>query len=351
MDMMQPLPKHQRAVTNWLLVCLVLVVMMVAVGGVTRLTESGLSIVEWKLVSGTLPPMSDAAWQAEFDAYKHTPQFKKVNSGFTVDNFKGIFWLEYIHRLLGRIIGMVIILPFLYFAARRQLPKRLLWRGFGIAMLVAAQGTVGWVMVASGLHDEPRVAPLKLGLHLLLAFMLFCLLLWTRWQVQGHARRAATKLISRGARVVFVLLLLQIFLGALVAGLRAGLTYNTYPLMNGQFIPDGMHLLSPWWLNHLESSLTVQFQHRMGALALVGASLALIFSGWKRDPALRPLFKTILGLLLLQFCLGVAALLSVVNLWLASAHQLVALALLAHFLKLVYLAPLDGNQRAEGNTP
>ena len=338
-----PLPQHQRAIARWLFVCLCLVALMVFVGGVTRLTESGLSIVEWKLISGTFPPMSDEAWHAEFEEYKATPQFQQVNAHFELADFKGIYWLEYIHRLLGRIIGLAVLVPFLYFTARRALPARLWWRCLGIGLLVAAQGTVGWIMVASGLNDEPRVAPIKLGIHLLMAFTVFCLMLWTRWQVLDKPRGTTSLGFARGVRVVLALVILQIFMGALVAGLRAGLSYNTYPLMDGQFIPDGLHLMSPWWLNHLESVLTVQFQHRMGALAVVGAIVALVMSGWKYA-SLRPTLKALLAVILLQFSLGVATLLSGVNLWLASAHQVIALALLAHLVGLIYASRLDVNQ-------
>jgi cytochrome c oxidase assembly protein subunit 15 len=343
MDSMQPAPAHTRAIARWLMVCICLVVFMVFIGGVTRLTESGLSIVEWKLFSGTLPPLTDTAWAAEFDEYKATPQFQQVNAHFTVGDFKKIYWLEYIHRLLGRVIGLAVLLPFLYFTARRQLPRRLFWRGLAIGGLVAAQGTVGWVMVSSGLVDQPRVAPIKLAAHLLLALSVFCLMLWTRWQVLGHSRSYAAPSLARGMRLVLALVVVQIFFGALVAGLRAGLSYNTYPLMDGQWIPAGLHLMQPWWVNHLESVLAVQFQHRMGALIVVASIIALALRGWKHV-SLRPSLKALLMVILVQFTLGVATLISGVNLWLASAHQLVALALLAVLMRLMFLCPLDANQ-------
>lgn len=346
MNRMQPLPAHVRPIANWLMICLMLVALMVFVGGITRLTESGLSIVEWKLFTGTLPPMTDAAWQAEFNEYKSSPQFLKVNSSFTLSDFKGIFWLEYLHRLLGRIIGLSVLLPLIYFAARRRLPPPLFRRCFGIGLLVAAQGTVGWVMVASGLNDQPRVAPIKLAAHLLLAFTVFCVILWTRWQVLGTPRATSSPAFARSARVVFALLLIQIAFGALVAGLRAGLTYTSYPLMDGQFIPAGLHLMNPWWVNHLESALTVQFQHRMGALVVVASMLWLLITGWKHV-ALRAALCNMVGIVILQFALGVATLLSMVNISLASAHQLLALALLAHLLWLMFLTPLDSNQHAK----
>lgn len=339
MGPIEPEPQHTRAIANWLFACLALITLMVVIGGATRLSESGLSIVEWKLISGTLPPLSEAAWQAEFEAYKETPQFVKVNAGFNLDDFKGIYWLEYIHRLLGRIIGLAVVLPFAYFAARRMLPKRLLMRGLGITLLVCAQGAVGWVMVASGLVDAPRVAPIKLALHLLLAFSLFSLILWTRWQVLATRREDVPPLLARAVRIVLALLLAQIALGALVAGLRAGLVYNTYPLMDGALVPTGLYHLSPWWLNHLESPLLVQFQHRMGALLTVVAMGALMALGW-RHAGLRAALSAVAGVVLIQFALGVATLISVVNIQLAVLHQLMALVLLAHLLWLAYLTPI-----------
>lgn len=335
MNMLQPSPAHLPAIRRWLTLSIFLVVLIVLIGGVTRLTESGLSIVEWKLISGTLPPMSDTAWQAEFDEYKTSPQFEKVNSDFTVSDFKKIFWLEYIHRLLGRIIGLVVAGGTVYFGIRRFMPPALLRRMVAVSLLVGAQGTVGWIMVASGLENEPRVAPIKLALHLLLAFSLYMALLWTRWQVLGHERPAVPRCIAFAARGLLWLLLLQIALGALVAGLRAGLSYNTYPLMDGQFIPDGLYLLEPWWRNHTDSVLTVQFQHRMGALLTFAASLGFVYAGWK-EAQLRPALKLLAVGISLQFCLGIMTLLSGVDLWLASAHQLVALWLIGISTRILY---------------
>ena len=303
-----------------------------AIGGVTRLTESGLSIVEWKLFSGTLPPLNDAAWQTEFAQYQTSPQYLKVNNSFTLADFQRIFWLEYLHRLLGRVIGMTVFLGTIYFALRRRLPHPLLTRMTGICLLVGAQGTVGWIMVASGLVDQPRVAPVKLAAHLLLALALFAALLWTRWQVTADARIAAPRSAAITARFLFALALLQAMFGALVAGLRAGKTYNTYPLMDGRFIPDGLYLLTPWWRNHLENVLTVQFQHRMTALAIAAGVIAFAALNKYLGPLRAPLIATVCA----QFALGVATLLTSVDLWLASLHQLIALLLIALLLRAVY---------------
>ena len=346
MNALQPAPQHRRAIANWLLACIVMVALMVCIGGVTRLTESGLSIVKWELVSGTLPPLSEQAWQHEFDNYKQTPQYKKVNSDFQVSDFKRIFWLEYIHRLVGRAIGLVIFAPLLYFVARRQLTGALVKRCFLIFLLVGAQGAVGWVMVASGLNDQPRVEPLKLAAHLLLAFTVFAVMLWTRWQVLGNERHAASRCVAKLARLTLALLLIQITFGALVAGLRAGLTYNTYPLMDGQWVPTGLHVMQPWWLNHVENVLTVQFQHRMMALLVVITCVVLVTYGW-RQQNLRTNLRMILIAICSQFALGVATLLSHVEIPLASAHQLFALILVALLLRLIYLTPLSTNTQPE----
>lgn len=325
-------PAHAPALKRWLLAVMALVVLMVALGGYTRLTESGLSIVEWNLVGGTLPPMSDAAWEAEFAKYQSSPQFRQVNSDFGVAEFKTIFWLEYLHRLLGRIIGLMVIVPLLVFWARGMLTPQMKRWGIGLTVLVAAQGAVGWIMVASGLVDEPRVAPVKLALHLSLAFVFFLALLTTYWKVDG--KRAAWNL---GGAALCDIVALQIIFGALVAGLDAGLTYNTYPLMDGQFIPDGLHVATPWWLNHLENVLTVQFQHRMGAIAVVVASLALVAYRWRgATGAEKQALRLLLGVVAVQFVLGVATLLTHVHIHLAVAHQLAALLLLGVAWRITY---------------
>lgn len=338
---MHPAPRYLPAVRLWLTTCIVLVVAMVLIGGVTRLTESGLSIVEWKLFSGILPPVSTDAWEVEFSAYKTSPEYQLVNKGFSLSDFQRIFWLEYLHRVLGRIIGMALILPFVYFSARKALPKPLIRRMALACVLVAAQGAVGWIMVASGLVDQPRVDPIKLALHLSLALALFALLLWTRWQVTGN-RPAHSLQRGTGVRVLVVLVAVQIVLGALVAGLDAGYSYNSFPLMDGKLIPQGLHLMNPWWINHLENVMTVQFQHRAGAWAVLALGLAVIGSLWRNGLAEQRQYLRAVALIVgLQFCLGVATLLSGVNIALASAHQLGAVLLLGVALRLVWLYPCN----------
>lgn len=337
---MHPLPQHCFPIRRWLTLCTALVALMVLIGGLTRLTESGLSIVEWKLFSGIFPPLNAQDWQQEFAAYQTTPEYQQINRGFALADFQRIFWLEYIHRVLGRVVGLALLLPFIFFSLRRMLPPRLM-RRMGLAcLLVAAQGGVGWVMVASGLIDQPRVDALKLALHLGLALALFSLLLWTRWQIAAAPRPAAS---PQGwlARGLLLLAATQIIFGALVAGLDAGYSYNSFPLMDGRFIPRGLMLNTPWWLNHLENIVMVQFQHRMTAFALILGGLALVASCYRRaDTGQRRALFAMTAALALQFSLGVATLLSGMNIALASAHQMGAVLLLAALMRLAWLYPL-----------
>ncbi|MBN8543373.1 MAG: COX15/CtaA family protein [Alphaproteobacteria bacterium] len=338
---MQPLPIHLPSISRWLIACMAMVVLMVLIGGVTRLTESGLSIVEWKPITGILPPLSKDAWQREFTEYQSSPEFIHKNAHFTVEDFKGIFWLEYIHRVAGRITGLVFLLPWIYFATKRMLPAPLLKRMAIAGILVAAQGTVGWIMVASGLENQPRVAPIKLGIHLTLAFSIFAYVYWTWLQIHGQPRHSSHRGAAIAARALLFLTAIQIFLGALVAGLDAGLIYNTYPLMDGKLVPNGIALLEPWWLNHLEHVPMVQFQHRMAAVVLVIATFAFMYYAYPRMHIMeRERLKNLMWVLLLQFALGIYTLISVVNIWLASLHQLNALLLIAVLVRIIYALPL-----------
>lgn len=338
---MQPDALHLPKIRLWLLACIAMVVLMVFVGGITRLSESGLSIVEWKPISGILPPLTDHAWEAEFNAYKRTPEFIQKNFTFGVEQFKTIFWLEYIHRLLGRITGLVFLLPLLYFAAKRQLPAPLMLRMTGMGLLCGLQGAVGWVMVASGLVDRPYVAPVKLGAHLMLATLLFAWLVHTYLQVVAAPRRSfhvPSGLLMRG---LLLAVFLQMFLGALVAGLDAGLVYNTWPLMDGGIAPSPLYHTDPWWMSHLEYIPMVQFQHRVGAIVLTLLSFACCYYCYPNlHPEERERLKHIIWALVLQFGLGVYTLLSVVNITLASLHQLAALLLVLTVVRSIYAFPL-----------
>ena len=265
------LESRHRIIRLWLWVVAAMVFATVVVGGATRLTESGLSIVEWKPVTGTLPPLSEAAWQAEFDKYKTIPQFQKVNSGMSLAQFKTIFWWEWGHRLLGRTIGAVFLLPFLWFVWRGWIETGLKGRLWGIFGLGALQGGIGWWMVASGLVHRVDVSQYRLAVHLTLACIIFAATVWTARRLTPRAAPVeAPRRLRIGAGVVLALVFLQIYLGALVAGLDAGLIYNTWPLMDAHLVPPAAELmmLEPAWRNLFENVLTVQFNHRLGAYLL-----------------------------------------------------------------------------------
>jgi cytochrome c oxidase assembly protein subunit 15 len=239
-------PDLQRAVAAWLFACCALVFAMVVVGGITRLTHSGLSIVEWKPVIGVVPPLDDAQWQAELDKYKLSPEGRQRNFGMALEDFKGIYWWEYGHRLLGRVIGVAFLLPFLYFLARGVVRGPLAWRLAGIFLLGGLQGAVGWLMVASGLVDDPRVSSLRLAAHLGIAFLIYGAMLWVALGLTAGQGVRATPGLVRSSRAYVALVFVMVLSGALVAGIRAGLAYNTFPLMNGQWIPDEVMLIDPW---------------------------------------------------------------------------------------------------------
>ena len=326
-----PSPPHAtaargpRAVAAWLLVGAALVAAMVVVGGITRLTHSGLSIVEWQPLVGTLPPLSEGDWQALFDKYRETPQYRVVNRGMSLDEFKGIFWWEYVHRLLGRAIGLVFIVPCAWFWWRGRIDHALGWKLVGVFALGGLQGAMGWYMVASGLVDEPRVSHLRLTAHLGLAFLILGALLWIAFDLL-YARRRGAPAPARFATAVAGLVFVQVLAGALVAGLRAGKAYNTFPLMNGHLVPPEALMLDPWWLNFVNNMATVQLDHRLLAWLLLGLAPWL----WLRvhrsaaSPRAKHAATLLVGLVAAQFALGVATLLTAVPVALAAAHQGVA---------------------------
>ncbi len=321
-----------RSVAVWLFVCCALVFAMVVMGGVTRLTHSGLSITEWQPIVGAVPPLSDAQWQEAFAKYQLTPEYRQINAAMTLAEFKAIFWWEYAHRLLGRIIGFVFLIPLVWFVAWRRVSPALAAKLFGIFALGAAQGALGWYMVQSGLIDDPRVSPFRLSAHLGLAFAILGAMLWTamtlrmpqRAALDAPAQRTPRRLAFLLAALVFVMVLS----GALVAGIRAGFAYNTFPLMNGHIVPPEIFMLHPAWMNFFWNTATVQFDHRILALVLLVVTLLL----WWRLRATQGLpsraargGNALLGMLVLQIALGVATLLYVVPLPVAALHQAGAL--------------------------
>ena len=318
-----------RAVRLWLGFLALLVFAMVLVGGATRLTESGLSITEWNLVMGAIPPLGDAAWKDAFDLYRQTPQYEVLNRGMSLVEFKTIFWWEWAHRQLGRFIGLVYLVGFLGIALRRAVPPRILAVFAGMGMLLGTQGLVGWIMVASGLEPGmTAVAPLKLALHLTLACLFFAALVAMFVHLGGAVREPVPPGIRWWAGSLVVLGFVQIALGGLVAGHDAGLTYNTWPLMDGRFVPAGLLALDPAWLNLVDNIAAIQFDHRIGAYALAAAALAYVVATRGASSPVRARGLLILGLVLAQTVLGIATLLHVVPIGLALAHQGLAMILL-----------------------
>jgi len=323
---------RRHAIRVWLLAVAALIFAMVLVGGATRLTESGLSITEWQPVTGTLPPLGEAAWQAEFDKYKTIPQYQKMNRGMSLAEFKTIFWWEWTHRLLGRLIGAAFLLPFLWFLWRGWVEPGLRSRLWAIFGLGTVQGAVGWWMVASGLAERTEVSQYRLAFHLTLACVIYVAIVWTADRVAAKPAVAVAPRLRVTANVLVVLVLAQIYLGALTAGLRAGLTYNTWPSIDGAVVPSSAHLFfeQPLWRNFFENTLAVQFDHRMMAYAVL--LVALLHAGdalWVK--ARRPVVTgaAVLALaVVLQAALGILTLLQQVPIGLGLAHQGMALVVL-----------------------
>ncbi len=264
-----------RSVALWLFATAILVLAMVVVGGATRLTNSGLSITEWRPVTGVIPPFGHDAWMAAFEKYQRIPQYQLVNRGMSLGDFQTIYWWEWTHRLLGRLVGLVFIAPLLFFLWLRIIPRRLVWRMWLLLALGALQGLVGWWMVASGLAGRVEVAPERLMLHLGLALVLFCLLIWTGLEaLAGPPRPGAAGRWTLATAALAAGVYLQMLLGALVAGNDAGLVFNDWPLMNGRFFPQGYVGAEGFWKSLLHSQAAVQFNHRIGAYLLFAAALA-----------------------------------------------------------------------------
>lgn len=335
-DTPRPAPDSRadhRAIAWWLLGIAGLIWVMVALGGATRLTGSGLSIMEWAPLRGTLPPMSQAEWQRLYDLYRGIPQYELINQGFGIEGFKRIFWLEWLHRLWGRLIGLAFLLPLAWFWLRGRIPAGLKPRLVLLFLLGGLQGVVGWFMVASGFfEDSTTVSPYRLVLHLGLALVLYGMVLWTalgllRPERDGPAHPAG---LRRLVHLTAGLVVLAMLAGGFVAGLRAGLTYNTFPLMDGQWLPDGYAMLSPAWRNLTENIAAVQWNHRL--LATLAGLATLAAAAWGHH-ALRPGFArgallALGGAVLLQYALGVATLLMVVPVWLGTLHQAMAVGVL-----------------------
>jgi len=312
-----------RAVARWLFGVAALVFAMVVVGGITRLTESGLSITRWDVVSGTLPPIGDAAWAVQFEAYKASSQYQLMNRGMTLAEFKGIFFWEYVHRLLGRVIGLAYALPLLWFWVRGAIPAGYKPRLFALLMLGALQGTIGWWMVSSGLVGRTEVAHERLAVHLVTALTIMAGCIWTALDLRRDGPSTASR--PRAWVVPFAaLLFVQIVWGAFVAGMRAGHASDTWPLMFGQLVPDGLVSAAADLIN---APVTVHFIHRSLAYVVAAAALVIAVRLWRAGAGLRAL--ALGGAVVAQFLLGVTTVLSGVALPLGVAHQAMGALLVA----------------------
>lgn len=336
----------RRAVRVWLLILFVLVALMIAVGGLTRLTDSGLSITEWRPVTGALPPMDEAAWQAEFDKYRAIPEYQLQNRGMTLEAFKVIYWWEWGHRQLGRLIGLVWAAGLVVLWATRRIPAGWVGRLLGLGALGGAQGAIGWWMVASGLEGEMvSVASYRLAVHLGLAFVILGLIAWFVYQLGRpaaallQARRNREPKLAALAAVTAGLAFVQILLGALVAGIDAGRGFTDWPLMAGGFLPPDPFWIEPVWRNFFENAGLVQFVHRMGGYLLLAVGLVLWWRGRSSPhPRTRAAGNMMVAMLVLQVVIGIATVMHSAPVSLALLHQLGAVALWAMILRLRFLA-------------
>jgi cytochrome c oxidase assembly protein subunit 15 len=326
----------QRKVALWLLTLCALVFAMIVLGGVTRLSGSGLSIVDWQPLTGAFPPLSRQDWQQTFEMYRQSPEFEKVNSHMTVDDFKSIFWLEYLHRLLGRLIGLAFLIPFVYFMWRGYVHKRELLKYGLMFVLGGLQGGLGWYMVKSGLVDNPRVSQYRLTAHLIAAITIYAYMFWIALSLLAPSGQTRSHPWFPRTLLLAVLILTTIISGGFVAGLDAGLIYNTFPKMGNYWIPPDVTALSPLWLNSFENMAAVQFNHRL--LALTTFFVIVLYWWFARSgnlPArVRPGVNALLHTAVLQVALGISTLLLMAPLVLAAAHQAVAVLL---FTVVLYL--------------
>lgn len=318
--------RNDRLIALWLIVTAAMILALVVIGGITRLTKSGLSITEWNPVMGTLPPLDNAGWQSAFDSYKQIPEYAEIHFGMTLDEFKQIYFWEYLHRLWARTIGLVALLPLLGFLVTGRIRRNEFWRYFAVPVLVGLQGALGWYMVKSGLEFRTSVSQYRLTAHLGLAVLIYGYVVWlavTRWPMDRASLPAAIRRWKRWAHHLMSLIFLTLLAGGFMAGLRAGLTYNTFPLMDGKLVPDGYFIMSPWWLNPFENVTAVQFDHRCLAIATLCAVVAYwaVLRRQTLPRRLRLPLDLMLGVALLQVGLGISTLLLAVPIPLAAAHQ------------------------------
>ena len=330
--------QQNKPVFTWLIFVCVLIFCMVVLGGVTRLTNSGLSMVEWEPIMGIVPPLNDMEWQHTFDKYRQSPEYKKINIGMDLHQFKSIFYFEYAHRVLGRLIGMAFLLPFLYFLFRKKIARTMAPKMVIMFILGGLQGVLGWYMVKSGLVHNPHVSQYRLTAHLVAAISIYSYILWVAMGLTWSNRQNTTVDGFNRLRLAGIgltsLIIIMIISGGFVAGTKAGYAFSTFPLMNGQFIPDGLLSLSPWYSNFFENLLSIQFNHRMIAYALFICIPIYWFFIQKSDLQARTkwLAHGLLFMLGIQVSLGISTLLFHVPVPLAATHQAGALVLLTFAL-------------------
>ncbi len=330
--------QYDRQVARWLMLCAIVVFGMILLGGVTRLTHSGLSMVDWRPLVGVIPPIGEQEWLATFDKYKQFPEYQKINKGMSLDGFKVIFMYEYLHRVLGRVIGVLFAIPFFYFALRKRLRPGLTPHLVVLLTMGGLQGLLGWYMVKSGLVDNPHVSQYRLAAHLGVAVAIYTYMVWLVLELRPVAHTALSGL-SRYARwspLLLGLVYLMILSGALVAGTRAGLVYPTWPLMGDSFVPPGLYAMTPAWLAAFEDVVTIQFNHRMFAYLLFVVLNVFAFLVYRHAPhgRVRSAAVILAVVLWMQVLLGISTLLQQVPVWLGAAHQGGAVLLLTAMLYL-----------------
>ncbi len=324
--------KDNKRVIYWLLTGCILIFIMVIVGGITRLTDSGLSISNYKLITGTIPPLNDTEWQEAFELYQQYPEYQKLHSHFTIDDFKSIYFWEWLHRLIGRVIGMVFIIPFIYFLITKQLTKETIKKCLVLLVLGSFQGFLGWYMVKSGLVDMPDVSHYRLAAHLTTAFLTFAATIWVALDLRYPIKKPVNIKFRNLIIMSYIILIIQIIYGAFVAGLKAGLLHNHWPLMNeGKFIHHTVYTLVPFYKNLIENPSAIQFIHRTLAYLVVISIVILWLKARKlsKTPLQIKGINSLLILVGIQFLLGIFTILYAVPLWLGIAHQIGAFFLLS----------------------
>jgi len=314
---------NRALVRGWLYVVLAVLMALFLVGGATRLTDSGLSITEWKPIHGVIPPLSEADWQEELEKYRQIPEYQQINKGMSLGEFKTIFWWEWAHRLLARGVGLVMALPLAFFWLTGRLENHLKPKLLGLIALGGFQGFVGWWMVSSGLSQRVDVSQYRLATHLTLACIIFAAVMWVARGLAPHSSPPAESSTRRLAGAMALLVLFQIYLGALVAGLDAGMAYNTWPLMDGSIVPGGLFVQQPWWINLFENPKTVQFVHRLGAYTLLAFAIWHAVSAWREHAGSTYARRAqlLLGLIVVQALIGITALMLVVPFGWALLHH------------------------------